>query len=456
MDAVDEDAYDDYQSDYFISINDLDSTNQDSDTLGTTHHPPPLLPPPPLPTLLPTLQNDTPNVTQNADDELLNFTEAHFKNINVDDLEEIVMTARSSAPQYDQGVEIDKFKEFFHQQYVSKMSPVPSENNLMVSDDDMNSKSKTQYVKLTYSDVEREIERYYNIDVNDKYYTELDIMSTYVKGQKHLFVKSKYYTQYKLNFLMITSLLLTTLVTIITPFFCKYEWIEMTIIIMNSIVVLCISLINFLKLESYIEQYLQMATYYDNMETSLEFTNGKLLFLKNEEEKRELISKKLQFFEKKMIENKNSHNILIPDEIKRMFPIICSINILNFIKKSEFYKKTVIQKLLDVKNEIRFILYKWKYDQNDTKKKRMDKVKEENRLHHLYNVKTRLRDEIVDFRIIYELLDDIFMTEIRSSEKTLFYVSSFFVKNSALSKQNIKKINPMILRHFISIGLVKE
>ena len=172
--------------------------------------------------------------------------------------------------------------------------------------------------------------------------------------------------------------------------------------------------------------------------------------MKNDDEKDKLLEKRIKQTEKILIENKNNNSILIPEEIKRLFPVICNINIMSFIKKNELYKKTVIKKLRDVKNEIGYILYKWKtykYDSDDDNIK-IDKKKEEKRLKYLYDVKNKLRDEIGEFRVIYEFLDDMFMREIKNADKYSFLFSFvFFFWNT--SHENIKCHNnhPMVVKH---------
>lgn len=398
-------------------------------------------------------------------------------------------------------MEIEKarvFNAYYQEQYFSGMSPVPSHvsfsgSNSINDDDDDNhddnhddnnhngfdvthkSHNKRQlhrqskhvkdhhvkYKKITCKEIENEIEKYYNIDDdNNKYYTEIDILSTYVKGQKHLFIKSNYYTQFKLNFLTILMFLMTSFVMTVTPFMCVLEWSEMTVSAMHASVLLIISLINLLKLESSAEKYLQLSSFYDGLDTSLEFTNSKLLFMKDDDEKHKLTEKRIKHIEKMMIENKNNNSILIPHEIKGLFPVICNINIMSFIKKNELYKKRVIKKLRDVKNEISYILYKWKtYNySSDEENTKMDKIKEEKRLQHLYSVRNKLRDEIGEFRAIYEFLDDMFTKEIKNADKySFFFTFVFFLwKTTQPINETIKcnHNNPNVIKHFTTIGLV--
>jgi hypothetical protein len=142
----------------------------------------------------------------------------------------------------------------------------------------INTKTKLKYKKLCYEDIERTLNRYYDNNIDDKYSSEIDILTTYMKGQKNLYIQSKYLVQRKLNCLMIPSLLLSAFITIIGPFIdCNY-WSTGFVSGCNGVIALLISLINYLKLESSIEMYLQMANHYDNLETMLELTNSKIMF----------------------------------------------------------------------------------------------------------------------------------------------------------------------------------
>ena len=52
---------------------------------------------------------------------------------------------------------------------------------------------------------------------------------------------------------------------------------------------------------------------------------------------------------------KEGSNVLIPEYIKTIFPIITHINIFSFIKKTENYKKQLIIQFRDIKNEIKYV-----------------------------------------------------------------------------------------------------
>jgi hypothetical protein len=392
--------------------------------------------------------NDTSIIIENIEEEekLINYTENHFIN------------------QINQRLNLLRANDddmTFTQTFINNHSPVMSINGSLSNsssnsdndDDDEYNHNKIKYRKLCYEDIERTLNRYYDSD--NKFSSELDILTTYMKGQKNLYIQSKYLAQYRLNSLMFPSLLLSAFITIVAPFIECEHWSTGFISGCNAIVALLISLINYLKLESSVELYLQMANHYDNLETMLELTNSKILFLPREDVSM-LVLTKLKEVEKKIGEIKLPNSILIPEEIKAQFPIICHINIFSFIKKTEIYKKNLIEKLRDVTNEIRFILYKWNkegdaLDMSGNELINMEKIKEKNRLFYLYDIKNKIKDEIMEFRSTYGFMDDIFTKEIKLADEKRrrwwFYFVCWFYKKPSI-KDYLNDSNPTILKYY--------
>ena len=123
----------------------------------------------------------------------------------------------------------------------------------------------SKYKKLSYKDVEKFINKYYNIQSENKYSSELDILTTYINGQKNLYIQSKYITQYKLNLLSFPSIFVTAAVTMMAPFIECQVWSGGVISALNAILLLIISLTNYLKYETSIEAYIQNAKQYDKI-----------------------------------------------------------------------------------------------------------------------------------------------------------------------------------------------
>jgi hypothetical protein len=324
-------------------------------------------------------------------------------------------------------------------------------------------KGKHKYKKLSNQDVEKFINKYYNIDPDNKYSNEIDILTTYTNGQKNLYIQSKYITQYKLNLLTFPSIFITAVVTMIAPFIECKEWSGGFISALNAVILLLISIVNYLKYESSIEVFLQNAKQYDKLEISLEMANNKLSFLEKEKDKGALVLNKIREMEKKIYEIKESNNVLIPEEIKRLFPIICNVNIFSLIKKIEMSKKVLIDKLKDVKNEIRFIIYKWGNEDFITEETIIDDVKkkmseiqnseylnQKKRLMFLYEIKNKLKEEIIELYQSYNHIDSIFSKEISiadSKKNSCLFCYYYFFKTRR-DKSYCKTNNSFLDKYF--------
>jgi len=324
-------------------------------------------------------------------------------------------------------------------------------------------KRVSRYKQLAYQDIERAMDKYYDTeDLENKFSSEIDILTTYMKGQKNVYIQSKHFSQMRLHMLMIPSLIITSLITVISPIIGCDEMNKWMISLLNGITALFLSLLNYLKLESSTEMYLQMASYYDKMETTLEMANSRLIIMDSKEEKRELVLSKIREIEEKMFETKETNTVLIPEQIKKLFPIVSHINIFSFIKKMENYKKTLLYKLKDVKNELRFILYKWKMEDNSrepttpiTRRDELEHIREQKRLQLLYTVKDQLKAEILEYRSAYGHIDEIITREINFAEKKLnswgiWYICCWRRSNT---HTNFKGLNPIIDKYFHFIFL---
>jgi hypothetical protein len=270
--------------------------------------------------------------------------------------------------------------------------------------------------KLTFREVKKSINKYYEVD--DKYSNELDILTTYLKGQKNLYIKSRTITQTKLNMLMIPSLIGTAIISICAPIIQPYIWSGAFISGLNAVVALFISFVHYLKLESSSELFLFLMNQYDRLESSIEFTNNKIAFFENEKEKNDLVLSKMKEVEKKINEIKETTTIFIPNEVKQIFPIICNVNIFSFIKRIEIYKQNLLVKFKDIKNEILYIEWKWGNKIENKEQKRLD---------FLLKMKEKIKEEILQYKNAYGCIDELFMREIKQADNTTL-LSIWFCK----------------------------
>jgi len=356
------------------------------------------------------------------ENSLIQYTEEHFIN---------------KLPTYieNDGIELQLIRSNMH---FSTDSPVSMSS---ANSEDENEEHPHQYKKLTYDDVEKTISNYHANE--NKYNSEMDILITYLKGQKILYKYSNRITTWKLNALTIPSIFLTAILAIFTPFIERFTWGIIFIATLNGFITLFISLINYLKLESSAEFYLHIANQYDKLETSVEFTNNKIAFIENEKEQKNLVLKKINELERKLTEIKELNNVLIPNELKKLFPVIFHINVFSFIKKIELSKKKLIMKLKDVKNEMKYILYKW----NQTAHREyLEKSREKHRMDYLFKMKEKMKEEISYYNNAYSCLDTIFANETYYVEKHNLFLSLFFSKKKN-NYDDIKLQNPVINNH---------
>jgi hypothetical protein len=117
----------------------------------------------------------------------------------------------------------------------------------------------------------------------------------------------------------------------------------------------------------------------------------------------------------------------------------------------EKYRKNLIHKFKDVKNEIRYIIYKWKKNvslsssiTNLENLSNIEQIREKNRLLFLYDIKEKIKDELVDSKKIYDYVEEIFTKEIKNAEHNNKYFFCFWNKKRVLKSE----INPLLNKHF--------
>jgi len=296
-------------------------------------------------------------------------------------------------------------------------------------------KHKRHFRNLSFKEVEHSLDTF---DSSYKLSNEFDIIITYLNGQKNLYISAKNFTSCKLNILMVPTLIISTVVTVLSPFIRLYGWSNITIAILNATITLLISLVNYFKLESSTQIYAHIASQYDKLQTVLELANSRLTFLDNELEQNELVIKTIQEFEIKIFEIKDSTTIFIPEDVKSIFPIISHINIFSFIKRIETYKKSLIYKYRDAKNEMRYILYKIDPETSDERCKL--------RMAYLIDIKNKIRDELIEYKTIYSYMDDAFIQEIKNAEEQKFWCIRRMCgyKSNATQPDIIKKHIPKL------------
>lgn len=299
-----------------------------------------------------------------------------------------------------------------------------SDSEYLVDD----SETKSDFVKLTYLQVKQYLYKYY--EETDNYGGELELLQTFVKGQKHLFLKAKHITRVKLNLFMIPSLIFSTTITIFAPVIRIYYWSGFFISALNSLNILLLSFVHYFKLQSAYELFQHIAIQYDKLENLLD--NGAVF------DKQNTLQKMIDV-EKKMNDIRDTP-VFIPEELKRVFPIICHINIFSFIKKFELYRKKMILKFRDIKNEIRYIQWKWGDTIPDKQRHRYD---------FLLQVGEKVKEEILHYKNAYGVIDCLFVAEIQRAENMGFLKVFFYNEKCPNYLENVT--NPILKEYLNSV-----
>lgn len=202
--------------------------------------------------------------------------------------------------------------------------------------------------RYTFKNVD---DHYFNMFIDDSQNNSMmcDVLALYSRGQKILYTEAKTFCEQRLTVLMLPSIFLTICSGILAVSIKSYEYGEIIVSGVNGITAFLLAVVNYLKLDARAESHRGSAYRFDKLQTFLEFSSGKMMFV-TEEHKR--LGKIIDETETTIRDIKETNQFVLPEHIRKSFPYLTSINVFSEIKRFLIEEQLIVKDARDLINHL--------------------------------------------------------------------------------------------------------